>query len=289
MSESYLGPLLKMPTDLPSGAPMFLVPAKAVVKYDERCVTYAWLGNRVLFGEVYRWLLPEYFRAMTHNSGVMIGSFIRSSDVVAGLAYPGDIDVLVIPYEQRQLVLSHVLVIEIKIIRATFLRQSKSPNQFGFSQANALLAAGFPYAAVGHLIVSDRSPQDAWREVGITTILDADSGACAPLRTVKYDLLPSDLLCRSHGRLERNCLVSLGHFSAYLGGSGYWFPLGKPARRNPYMNIKVLDGIYAYYQKNYHHFLWTRRYPPSNPPPPPEKISVERLKQMNDKMRQDFP
>ena len=35
------------------------------------------------------------------------------------------------------------------------------------------------HVAVGHLIVSDCSPQDAWRETGMARVIDAASGVCA--------------------------------------------------------------------------------------------------------------
>lgn len=280
-------PILQFPPDSRPGEPLFLMPAGAVEKHDERCVTYAWLSNRGLFGEVYRRLLPDYFDAMPQDSGVVIGSFIPTGEVLPGLTFPGDIDALVIPYEGDDLVLSHTLAIEIKVIRASFARQGKSPNQFGFSQAGALLDAGFPHAAVGHLIVSDRSPEHAWREVGMTTVLNADTGACEPVRSVKHDMLPADLLQRSHGRLKHNCPNPLlGHFSAYLSGAGLWFPEGVRASANPHMRDEVLEGIYACYQRHHRHFLRTRRYPPPNPVARPERL--ERFEQMAEKMRRDF-
>lgn len=269
---------------------MFLAPAGAAMRHDERCVTYAWLARRDLFGAVYGLLLPDYFYGMPQDSGVVIGTFLPGTEVVPGLTFPGDIDVLVIPYEGDELVLSHTLAIEIKVIRASYSRQGKSPNQFGFSQAGALLAAGFPYVAVGHLIVSDRSPEHAWREVAMTTVVDARSGACEPLQPAMHDMLPSDLLQRSHGRLRHNCPNPLiGHFSAYPGGPGLWFPDGEPATFNPRTRGEVLDGIHACYQKNHRHFLRTRRYPPPDSIPASKAERRQRFKLLAEKMRRDFP
>lgn len=285
----YQKPLRYRPTDLPSGAPMFLMPANAAAKHDERCVTYAWLGNRRLFGEVYRGLLPAYSRNVPIDSGVMIGTFVQIDKVLPSLRFPGDIDVLVIPYEGDQLVLSHTLAIEIKVMRASFLRQQKSPNQFGFSQAKGLLAAGFPYVAVGHLIVSDQSPKEAWREMAETRILDADSGRCAPLERVRHDMLPADLMRRSHGRLMRNCPDPLlGHFSAYPVARGTWFPETKEASHNPLVNSELLDGIYEYYEQNHQSFLWTRSHPSASPCSRKDWESEKYLKQLVGKMQQDF-
>ncbi len=282
-------PLSPLPADIPSGEPFFLAPASSVRKNDERCVTYSWLSQRVLFGLVYELLLPDYFNIMSLDSGVVIGSFIPSTEIVPGLSSPGDIDVLVIPYEGEELELSHTLVIEIKVIRASFARQGKSPNQFGFSQAGALLKAGFPHVAVGHLIVSDdRSPEHAWRKQLMAKIVDTD-GACGPFQTVMCDMLPSDLLRRSHGRLRHNCPdPRLGHFSAFPWRSGTWFPEGERAALNPHMRSDVLEGVYAYYQKHGRHFLRTRRYPPADPVALSDFERALLFEWMAEKMRRDF-
>lgn len=279
-------PLHPSPADIPSGEPFFIAPVSAVRKHDERCVTYSWLSQRILFGCVYQQLLPDYFATMPLDSGVVIGSFIPSAEIVPGLTFPGDVDVLVIPYEGDELVLSHALAIEIKVIRASFARQGKSPNQFGFSQAGALLEAGFPHVAVGHLIVSDdRSPEDVWRRQMMTKIVDAD-GACGPFHTVRCDMLPSDLLQRSHGRLKRNRPdPRLGHFSAFPCRSGTWFPEGERAALNPRMRMDVLEGIHAYYQKHGRHFLQTRRHPPADPVVLSDSERALLFEQMAEKMR----
>lgn len=267
-----------------------MMPASAAMRHDERCVTYAWLSSRKLFGEVYRLLLPDYFDAMPQDSGVVIGSFIPMAEVVPGLNFPGDIDVLVIPYEGNELVLSYTLAIEVKVIRASFARQGKSPNQFGFSQANALLATGFPHVAVGHLIVSDRSPEHAWREMTMTMIVDANTGACGPLQMMRHDMLPADLMERSHGRLKRNRPdPRLGHFSAYPEASSQlWFPEGEHATFNPQTRPEVLEGIYACYQANHRHFLRTRRHPPSEPVAFSTQERLQWFEVMAEKLRRDF-
>jgi hypothetical protein len=56
---------------------------------------------------------------------------------------------LAIPYEENEMILSMTIAIEVKIVRACYSNKGKSPNQYGFSQASALLEHGFPYAGVG--------------------------------------------------------------------------------------------------------------------------------------------
>ncbi len=289
----YRKPMLHRPPPLSDGMPAFLMPKAEALRHDERCVAYSWLSHRPRFGQAYRGVLPHVFDSMVRESGVMIGSFIRSADIVSGLTYPGDIDVLIIPYEEDELVLSSTLAIEIKIVRASFAKQGKSPNDFGFSQAKAMLLAGFPHVAVGHLIVSDESPRYAWREAKMTVLLDVEEGTCGPIETVLHDRLPWDLLCRSNGRLKRNCTDPLlGHFSAYPEGQGNWFPRATEAKFNPRASKAVMDGIYAYYHRNYGQFLWTRRFSPSADSG--EGLSVgspeykRHLEEIRQKLRRDF-
>ena len=289
--NTYRKPLLHKPPYLSEGGALFLMPEAETLKRDERCVTYRWLSRRAVFGQAYRSLLPDYFNSMPIGSGVLIGSFIPSDSIVPGLTFPGDIDVLVIPYEGNELVLSYALAIEIKIVRASYARQGKSPNEFGFSQAQAMLAAGFPYVAVGHLIVSDESPQHAWREAAMTKLVD-DDGTCGPIETVLHDMLPWDLLSRAHGRLARNCPDPvLGYFSSYPEGRSVWYPDAKEAIFNPFTSKSAMDGVYAYYEKNHGMFLLTPRH--SHPTPPtilsigtPEHMTF--LAHMVEKLRRDF-
>lgn len=175
------------------------------------------------------------------------------------------------------------------MLRATFSRQGKSPNQFGFSQVHALLKAGFPYVAVGHLILSDNSPEDAWREVSLLKVLDCRSGVYEYLPPIQYDMLPMDLLQRSHGRLKYNCPDShLGYFSAYIGRTGCWLPGGSPVTFNPNTRCEVLKGVYSCYKKYHRYFLITRSYSSS-----PMRITVseplEQWERLLEKMELDFP
>lgn len=175
-----------------------------VDRKDEKAIGLQFICQRRLFGHCYRQLHPNVFDWMGKGSGVFISPFVLSKEVVPHINFPGDIDLLVIPYEGDDLLLSRTLAIELKIVRASFEKQGKSPNEFGFSQASALLKNGFPFVAVGHLVVSNESPREAWRTVLTTVVLD-DSGRVAEPTEAIHDMLPSDLLERSIGRMLSNC------------------------------------------------------------------------------------
>jgi hypothetical protein len=221
--------------------------------------------DRRLFGACYSGIMPSYFQSMGPGSGVMIGGFVPSAGLMPTLIFPGDIDLLVIPYEKEELVISETLVIELKAVRAKFAKQGKSPNEYGFSQAKAMLSHGFPYSAVGHLITSDDSPRDSWRKVLVTRIIDARAGTVEDPWETSADMLPSDLIDRCFGRLNANCdRGELGLVAAYIkddGNDRMWSPSTKPAIKNPSVSQATLDAIAAYYEKNFKRFMDTPKYP----------------------------
>ncbi|MGJ7502813.1 hypothetical protein ACSFBF_20805 [Variovorax sp. ZT5P49] len=253
-------PLHCRPRKTHDGDAAFAIEKSLVASNDERALALNFICKRQLFGHCYRELLPDYFDAMSVDSGVFIAPFVPSAAVLPRMNFPGDIDLLIIPYDGDELVLSMTLAVELKVIRATFTKQGKSPNEFGFSQGAALLAHGFPYAAVGHLIVSDMSPESHWRQMLKVIVLDPDSGRVSTPEDILVDMMPSDLLTRSHGRMLANCSEQrLGTFTAYLSGNGTWMPEGRRASANAAADPATLEGVRRYYELNYNQFLDTPR------------------------------
>ena len=257
LSPEYLKPLHVRPPMRKGGDLVFAVPEAMVASDDERALCLKLVADRTLFGHCFRTLLPGYLERMPRNSGVMIRGFVPTNEVAVGTRYPGDIDLLVIPYEADQLVLSATLAIEAKAVRAKFRNQGKSPGSFGVSQARALVGCGFPHVAVAHLIVSDESPSEHWRNVSYTRILD-EEGRCAPLRPMTADMMPSDLMRRALGRLQAaEPEGTIGLLAAYIGEHGTWLPEGRRCLRNPIRHAQLLDAIHTYYLRNYESFLDT--------------------------------
>lgn len=200
---------------------------------------------------------------MGRDGGVMIRGFIPSADLLPRMTFPGDIDLLVIPYEGEDLIVSSALAIELKAVRPTFQKQGKSPGDFGFSQAAGMLQHGFPYVAVGHLIVSDASPEYAWRKVLQTKIIDAAAGTVEEPWETAVDMMPADLIKRSFGRLQANCrFPELGLLASYVSESGSWFPQGKQATFNGLVSADTMLAIAHYYEQHVDSFLDTPKYPP---------------------------
>jgi hypothetical protein len=178
----------------------------------------------------------------------------------------------VIPYECDELVLHRTLAVEIKAVRASYVKQGRSPNQFGYSQAQALLALGFPYAAVVHLVVSDESPRSAWRNMGLARVLDREGNA-EMLPPAAIDCLPIDLVNRSLGRLVSGAPPGLGLVACYIGGTivsipGFgtgkvvWQPLCRPAKWNENQSDQLLRRVANLVEESPSSFLDNPRYDP---------------------------
>ena len=193
----------------------YWVPARWMVENREAALVLALICHRKLFGEVYLGLQPDYFWEMPHDSGVLCCPFIATSKVAPYAIRPGDIDLLIVPYERDELILERIVACEVKIVRASFANQGRSPNDFGRSQASASVELGFPYVALVHLVVSDASPKSAWRRSWALKMAEDDR--VIPLGTRLKDLLPSDLIRRAYGRLVANADDDLGLAAVYAG------------------------------------------------------------------------
>jgi hypothetical protein len=267
----YRKTMKSRPRRLRSGDIFFMLPRSAVQNRSEESLIISFVSDRHLFGHAYAEVQPSFFSAMPQDSGVFICPLVRTRDIVAQATRPGDIDLLVIPYEGDQLILDHVLAVEAKAVRARFTRQGTSPNEFGFSQAVGLLALGLPYVAVAHLIVSDVSPQDHWQEM-----MKARVGLHDELELIgpeTLDPMPKNLTDRVYGRLLRaSTLPAIGLISAYVWSISFGnenpkeqmiiIPNGRAAYLNPQTSIATLDAVAAFYEENYKLFLDNPRHDP---------------------------
>lgn len=258
--HDVLVPMRNRPKLLRHGDAALRLPKGLVEKNDEVALVARLVCDRRLFGECYRGLLPVRFNEMGVKGGVMIAGSVPSAEVLPDMIFPGDIDLLVIPYEGDQLITSEALAIEFKAVRASFKKQGKSPNEFGFSQAKSLAKHGFPYVAVGHLVVSDDSPTDSWRRALVTEVLDGD-GRVNPPREVFTDMLAGDLLSRSFGRLTTSSDIdSLGLLAAFVTNRGMWYPLSRAAAKNSEISVNTCHAIADCFQRNYKKFMDIPRY-----------------------------
>lgn len=263
---------ISIPSAQSDGTALAALPGSWIANRDERAVIIELICQRRLFGFCYRMLQPDYFDSMPHGSGVLLSPLVPTADLLGGVNKPGDIDLLIVPYEKDELVLERVMAVEFKTIRASFKRQSKSPNEYGFSQAEALLSLGFPYVTVAHMIVSDQSPPEHWREVNSAVILDSD-GRLGEFSSVKIDMMPSDLMRRALGRLAANApSATIGLLASYIRlqnahvptdlGSRTSIPEARCAALNPLSRTESLEAVARYLRKNPSKFVNTPRHDP---------------------------
>ncbi len=136
-----------------AGQAGFFLPRTLIEDRHELALTISFITKRRAFGYAYAGIQPDYFFSMPQDSGVYVCPVVPTEILTSEIRYPGDIDLLIVPYEMDELVLDRVVAVEIKAVRASFANQGKSPNGFGVSQASGLLQMGFPYVALAHLIV----------------------------------------------------------------------------------------------------------------------------------------
>lgn len=228
-------------------------------KWDEESVVANIIANMKVFGRWYSALQPNLYLESGLHSGVMATMSVPTQKVKSKLSFPGDIDILVIPYENDFLLPSLTTVIEIKILRAEKRRLGKSPNQFGFSQASALLKHGFPYVALGHVIVTDDVRDEPNREMLLARV--GHQKSITSLTPIAEDAFEIDLCNRTYGRLASNTPNdSIGLFAMNFDGSRVFEALGKACRFNPNYNSRLLSGIQKFYEENTDIFIEIPRY-----------------------------
>lgn len=243
----------RRPAFIKSGEHAYVLPRHLVERNAEQAIAVEFVSHRQLFGDGYSQLQPDYFWAMPADSGVFVLLFLPTHHLSLGCAKPGDVDLLIVPYEGDELVLDRTLAVELKVVRASYERQGRSPNEFGVSQAVGLRALGFPYSAVAHLIVSDQSPRGAWAEMMTFQVLD-DHGRVGEPFTRDVDTLPLGLIARTYGRLQKACSVEeIGLLSTFVRYAdlelaakykrSIWYAKGRQAIRNAEPSPDLLEKV----------------------------------------------
>ena len=232
---------------------------KYKAKWDEEQVVAKVIANMKIFGRWFSTLMPNLYLESGLHSGVMVAISIPSKKLIPNMSFPGDVDILIIPYDGDDLILSKTVAVEAKVLRAQKRRPGKSPNKLGYSQAQAMLDIGFPYVAVGHLIVTDDIPEQPNREVLIATIGPRET--IASLALAQIDMFENDLANRSFGRLSKNCPNDqIGYFAMNYDGNRIFEPLGRSCGYNANCTRQLLDCVKLYYEKNYSAFFELPRY-----------------------------
>lgn len=83
---------------------------------------------------------------------------------------PGDIDVLIIPFNQKKIYFENTSVYEIKIVRPTLSNPSRNANSLGISQVLGLLEDGFPSVSLIHICLTEPLPENEKMDLKFSTL-----------------------------------------------------------------------------------------------------------------------
>jgi len=97
----YRRPIERRPRQQRDWEILFVLPKRMVETHDERALCMKLVANRRLFGLCYRALMPRYQDVMRPGNGVLIRGFVPTREIVTDLVFPGDIDLLVLPYRRE--------------------------------------------------------------------------------------------------------------------------------------------------------------------------------------------
>lgn len=85
---------------------------------------------------------------------------------------PGDIDILVLPVRDGNVVAECAAAIEVKRLALKGPNWTKNVDRYGIKQATGLLAAGFPYVGLLHIVVSLKGPEEFHQPITYAQIVD---------------------------------------------------------------------------------------------------------------------
>lgn len=265
--EEYRAPLIHRPpkyhTYDQKRAMVAPLSHKIKKRWDEEYVVAEIIANMHILGRWLSALMPNLYLEAGLYSSFMVTMSVSSKEIVADMSFPGDIDILVIPCDEDELILSKTLVVEVKILRGEKRRPAKSPNKYGHSQAASLLEHGFPYVGIGHVIVTDDLADTPNKEMFVATMGPGET--ITSLESIKVDIFEHDLANRSLGRLKNICgTTEIGYFVMSFDGKRVFEPLGRACISNRKYDLALLDSINHFYNENYQIFFEAPRYSPTD-------------------------
>lgn len=124
---------------------------------------------------------------------------------------PGDIDYLIIPYSENDIMISKTIAIEAKIVRPTINNPAKNANSMGGKQAKGLIKDGFPYIGLLHISIPEALPDEMKQNIPIYSgdISDDGQGWNANTfgETGQYKLI--DMFPAIHASRHKGRIVSM--------------------------------------------------------------------------------
>ena len=111
--KNYRAPILHQPPSyyVHEDEKVMLAPIthKIKNKWDEENVVAHILANMQIVGRWFSSIRPKLYFGSGLHSGLLTTMSVPSKSVIFDMAFPGDIDILVIPYEENELLLSVII------------------------------------------------------------------------------------------------------------------------------------------------------------------------------------
>lgn len=220
---------------------------------------------------------PIQYEALREYTGVYIKFEVprESLGLVPGLK-PGDIDVLLIPHSDSHIYLNRTCALEVKVVRPTRKKPTKSPNSNGVTQALGLARDGFPLVGLIHLCMTEPLLEHEKQIIKYyTSPLNIDKPTRASkkdledFRYIKIDQFPQFAIQNQMKKLIRmeipkyigievvginvtkdNQLFITNDYELNNKFSSGYF--------NPHMKIQTIEAIKDYFNQNSNSFIDTK-------------------------------
>jgi len=115
-------------------------------------------GN-LLYGESYLMNWKNY------TGCYCIRNFLPKDIGLEIIGKPGEIDILLIPFDNKEVFYDKASAFEVKIAKPDIDRMYKGANSDGYTQTMGLVKAGFPYVGLVHVVCSKPIPDEVKQEI----------------------------------------------------------------------------------------------------------------------------
>lgn len=138
-------------------------------------------------------------RTVESYSGVYFSKMVQRNELkLERTGKPGDFDILLIPYEGKDILFERTGVIEVKVVRPTIKNPSRNANSFGITQINGLIEDGFPLIGLIHICVPEPTPKNDCSQI---KYLSDKARNSEDYELVKYDWFPHSAVKNQKRRL----------------------------------------------------------------------------------------
>ncbi len=111
-------------------------------------------------------LNPYSKRNLGRYEGVYFSKMIRREELkLTRLGKPGDVDVLLVPYQGTNIFFEESAAFEVKVVRPTIDNPNRNANSFGRTQIKGLIEDGFPLIGLIHVCVPEPLPPEFRTEI----------------------------------------------------------------------------------------------------------------------------